>query len=308
MDAKAKIGITADSSSAIEYAPFKNNIKITRTYINFGNQHLLDGEDIKAQAFYKMLEKTDVIPTTSAPTTGEILKRLDEWNENGATDVIHFAISSGLSKYGLHIKSIIDETKEVNTNFYVFDSGTACLSEGYNAKYAEVLAEKGYSVKDILTECEHFRLNTMTYFMVGDLKYLVKNGRLSATGGAIAGLMKIKPILKLGLDGLIVPFKKVRTNKKAMDKLFDITVEQGHGHKRCVYCVHHSDRLDDAIILRNRIKETVHNAVRIDLTDVTPTIGAHIGPHLLGTTIIVLDDLKENFELEDKCDYPYKGM
>lgn len=31
-------------------------------------------------------------------------------------------------------------------------------------------------------------------------------------------------------------------------------------------------------------------------------------PHLLDTIILVIDDLKENFKLENKCDYPYKSM
>ncbi|MFA6661891.1 MAG: DegV family protein [Bacilli bacterium] len=296
-----KIGITADSSSGVEYAPFKNNVKITRTYINFPDKKLLDGVDIKAQEFYEILETTDVIPSTSAPTAGEILKKLEEWNKEGATDVIHFAISSGLSTYGLNIENIINETKTVDTAFHAFDSGTSCIAQGYNAKYAEMLAEKGYSVEEILDECTKFRDNSVIYFMVGNLKYLVKNGRLSAASGAIGSLMQIKPILRLGPpDGLIVPFKKIRTNKKAIEKMFELAHTDGRGHKKVLYAVIHSDRLEEAKTLQKRIQDNIHNAVRVDVSDITPTIGAHIGPHLLGVVVVNLDVLKEDFVLEDK--------
>lgn len=50
-----KIGITSDCSSGLEYAPFKHNIKITRTTIHFGETELVDGIDIKADEFYKKI-------------------------------------------------------------------------------------------------------------------------------------------------------------------------------------------------------------------------------------------------------------
>ncbi|MFA6661890.1 MAG: DegV family protein [Bacilli bacterium] len=304
MKENIKIGITTDSSAGIEYAPFKTNIKVTRNCIIFPNKLMLDSTDIQAKEFYSILEKNDVIPSTTAPTTCEFLKRLNEWEKEGATDVIHFSISTGLSTAGLHAKSIVDQSKEVDTRFHFFDTKTACIAQGYIAKYAEILAEKNYSVEDILAECTKFRDNSVIYFMVGSLKYLIKNGRLSASAGAIGSLMNIKPILRLGPpNGLILPYKKIRTNKKAIDKIYNLALDQGKGHKKVLYAVLHSDRLADAIELKKRMQSHMHNAIRIDVSDITPTVGAHIGPNLLGIVIINLDNLKEEFLLEDTDNY-----
>ena len=56
-----KIGITADCSSGLEYAPFEHNVKITRTTINFDGNILVDGVDVTADQFYEMLETSDIV-------------------------------------------------------------------------------------------------------------------------------------------------------------------------------------------------------------------------------------------------------
>ena len=136
-----KIGITADCSSGLEYFPHKHNVKITRTAIHFGEETLIDGVDITADGFYERLETSEIIPTTSAPTPGEILKRVEEWKAEGCTDVIHFPISFNLSAYGENLQAIGKDMFE-GINFYVFDTKTACIMEGYLAYYAEKLAKK----------------------------------------------------------------------------------------------------------------------------------------------------------------------
>lgn len=81
-----KIGITSDCSSGLEYAPFEHHIKITRTTIHFKDEELIDGIDIKAEEFYRRLKETDIVPSTSAPSLGEISKRVEELKAEGCTD------------------------------------------------------------------------------------------------------------------------------------------------------------------------------------------------------------------------------
>lgn len=74
----------------MEYAPFEHHIKITRTTIHFKDEELIDGIDIKAEEFYRRLKETDIVPSTSAPSLGEISKRVEELKAEGCTGVIHF--------------------------------------------------------------------------------------------------------------------------------------------------------------------------------------------------------------------------
>ena len=264
-----KIGITSDCSSGLEYAPFEHKVKITRTTIHFGDIELVDGIDIKADEFYQKLRSTDIVPTTSAPTLGEISNRVEEWKNEGCTDVIHFPISFGLSAYGENLINAFDEMVD-GVNLHVFNCHSACIMEGYCAHYAQILADKGYNVDEIMSECQKLADQTAAYFIVDDLKYLVKNGRLNAISGTIGSLLKIKPILKLGL---------VREDTKEA--------------KDVIYIVLHSDCETEAKELLENIKGYYTNGKRYEITTVTPTVGAHIGAGILAIAYIVLDGLKE---------------
>ncbi len=287
-----KIGITSDCSSGLEYAPFEHHVKITRTTIHFGDTELVDGIDIKADEFYKKLRSTDIVPTTSAPNLGEIASRVEEWKKEGCTDVIHFPISFGLSAYGENLLNAFDEMVE-GVNLHVFNCNTACIMEGYCAHYAQILADKGYTIDEIMSECQKLSNQTGAYFVVDDLKYLVKNGRLNAVSGAIGSLLKIKPILKLIKTGTIDVHEKVRTRTKAVDRIKDLVLEDTKDAKDVIYIVLHSDCEEDAKALVEDIKSKYLNANRFELTTVTPTVGAHIGAGVLAIAYIILDDLKE---------------
>ena len=293
---KLKIGITADSSSGIEYAPFKTNVKVTRTLITLNGKEYLDGRDINDDQFYKMIQETDSVPTTSAPETGMLLSKAEEWASEGATDVIHFAISSKLSTYCEHCGPIVQGLLDSDINYHVFDSHSATLLEGLNAHYAEILANKGYSVEEIFAECRKFSDNTEAFFVVDDLKYLVKNGRLSGAAGFIGSLVKIKPVLHLTNEGEIVTYEKIRTHSKAIERMFELLVDSAKDAKKVLYVVLHTDRYDDAVLLKEKLESTVSNAHLSYLSTITPTVGAHIGAKILGIGRVILDDLKEDFE------------
>lgn len=288
-----KIGITADCSSGIEYAPFESDVRITRTTIHFGTEELLDGVDITADAFYDKLKASEIVPSTSAPSFGEITKRAEELKEEGCTDVIHFPISFGLSEYGKNWQMTCSDLVD-GINIHIFNSNTACLMEGYQAKYASILAKKGYTVEQIFEECAKVRDNTDAYFVVDDLKYLVKNGRLSGAAGFIGGLAKIKPILNLGKEGKIITYEKVRTHPKAVNRCIELALEKAKDYKKVLYLVLHTGRLEDANRIAEEVKANATNCCHLDVTTITPTVGAHIGCGVLGIACIGLDDLKEN--------------
>lgn len=289
-----KIGITADCSSGLEYAPFKHNIKITRTTIHFGENELIDGVDITADEFYKKLEATDIVPSTSAPTPKEIIRCVEEYRNEGCTTVIHFPISFGLSAYGENLQMVSDDYVE-GVDLKVYNCNTACIMEGYTAHYAEILANKGYNVEEIFAECDKMGDNSKTYFLVDDLKYLVKNGRLNVVSGFIGGLIKIKPILQLGknVNGKIEIFEKVRTHSKALERMFEVVKEETKDAKKVIYIIQHSNRLEDAKKLVEKVNETFDNVLRVEVATVTPTVGAHIGSGVLSLGYIITDDFKE---------------
>lgn len=284
-----KIGIIADSSSGLAYAPFDHTIQITKTTIHFGNETLIDGVDILADAFYTRLETDPQIPKTSAPTIQEILDQVEILKNRGCNHVLHFPISTNLSLYGKNLKQVIEPLLE-DVELTVVDTKSATLMQGYLAYVAEKLAVKGYDVQTIVNIINNLRQHSNAYFVVDDLKYLIKNGRLSQLSGTVGMLAKIKPILQLDQTGHIVTKEKVRTHHKAIARMFDLTISEAIDAKKVVYMVLHTNRLNDALAIAEKIKEQTQNAHEVYVSTITPTVGAHIGSKILGMGYIILDD------------------
>ena len=90
------------------------------------------------------------------------------------------------------------------------------------------------------------------YFLVDTLTNLQKGGRLSNAQAMIGGLLKIKPILEFH-DGKIVAIEKIRTQKKALQKieaLLQSEFEQ-HDQKSLTVCIIHANAKEFGKIKKN---------------------------------------------------------
>lgn len=294
-----KVGIITDSGAGLQYMHFKHNIKVAKLPINFGETVLLDGKDTDAYSFYQLIETSDTIPSTSGPFPSEIINAVKECVSEGCTDVIYIPLSLGLSGYGNNLL-VTGDVYAKGANFHVFKCHTTCIMQAYLAKYAEILAEKGYSAVEILNELEKMQNNTFAYFVVDNLKYLVKNGRLSAALGFIGGIMKIKPIIFLGDEtGLLKIHEKVRTLNKALDREFKLLSDGVENAKEVIFLAQDSGRPEMGQKLVERLKEDYkEKMISVGYSPISPVIGAHSGPGLLGVGAIILDNLLEKEELK----------
>jgi len=284
-----KIGITADSSSGLEYVDFKHDVRITKTTINFKDNTLTDGIDITADSFYELLQKKDEIPSTSAPSPEEILSRIQELINEGCTDIIHFPISTGLSDYGKNLAlQLSEKVNEMGANFYVYDSKTACLMEGLTAVLASLYAKKGLNIAEIFKKLDDFRAHQFPFFVVNDLRYLIKNGRLSVLAGNIGIFLKIKPILIINAEGKIVTYEKVRTLEAAHKRMLELAIDAGNNASDVLYLSLHTARLDEAIKNKEKL-DSLSNCFKTVVSTITPTVGAHIGSGIVGVAAMILN-------------------
>lgn len=283
-----KIAIISDVNAGLDYLGYDPKIPVLRSIINFGDEHLIDGIEIKADEFYKRLQENDLIPSTSAPTVGEAMNLIDKFIEEGYTDVIMYSISYQLSSIGQMVETLIDEYKD-RIRIHVVDTKTATYLQGYIAVVAKEMADSGKSVEEILAKSNFLIENSHAYFVVDDLKYLVKNGRLSGVAGFLGGLLKIKPVLEMTKDGRIVSFEKVKTHNRAVERAIELFMNEIKDFKSVKVMVFHTTREDDAKEIVKKFKKSIKNTKDIELHMVTPAVGAHIGCGILGFGYYVLE-------------------
>lgn len=167
------------------------------------------------------------------------------------------------------------------------DSLAASLGEGLLVYHAGILQEQGEDLETVYRWLLANRSLVRQWFTVGNLQFLQKSGR---DNGRLfwAKLLGQKPILRINERGALVPAKRVRSRKRALDVLVR---EMGNSivePDRQTVFIAHGDCIEDAQYLSRRIRERVHpDECLIHFID--PVVGAHCGPDTIGVFFLGKD-------------------
>lgn len=287
-----KIGIMTDVNAGLDYVGYETNIPCLRSSINFKEGSYIDGIDIKADEFYERIKNVsskEDIPSTSAPSMQDIYNKLDNFVKEGYTDIIHFPISFQLSSTGSHVMQAYENDYKDSINLHVVDTKTAGYMQGYLAVNAKKMAEDGASVEEIIARSEFLINHSKTFFVVDDLRYLGKNGRLSNPQAVLGTVFKIKPILTINEEGKIVTFEKIKTYKKAVERAINLILEFTKDVKDVKFLLFHSIKEDTIEYMKDElIKRHPYALNNIEVHYITPAVGAHIGSGVVAVGAYIL--------------------
>ncbi len=145
----------------------------------------------------------------------------------------------------------------------------------------------GKSLKEIKQLAEGIVNRSKLFFAVDTLKYLHKGGRIGGASRYFGTALSIKPILFLNDQGKIDALEKVRTKRKATERLIQLAVEQADG-KPVMVGVLHANALEEAKNLQKQLFEQL-DCTQIEIYDLSPVIGAHVGPGTIGLAIYAME-------------------
>jgi DegV family protein with EDD domain len=280
-----KIGIVVCGNSGVDYMKLDYPVKLIRATLNLGGKEYEDYVDIQAKEFYDIVQANpDIDVSTSQTSTGKIASVYEELKEEGYTDVLVVVISSKLS--GTYQGAILAKEMVPGLNVFVIDSRSVSYGEAYLVLEAIKMIKNGSKLRDIIDRLEKIRDNIYIYVLVDTLKYLVKNGRLSAASGFLGTLLKIKPLLHVQRDGTLVPFEKIRTTSKAQQRLVEVIKSDIEG-KNVVMFIAYTNNEEKAAEIKQEIL-SFRPDITVELVPLTPVVGAHAGPGTLGVGYIVL--------------------
>jgi DegV family protein with EDD domain len=284
----AKIAISVDVNGGLDYVGYDTKIPCLRSTVNFGEEILIDGIDIRADEFYKRIMETGEIPSTSMASLGDVMDLFEKSIAEGYTDLIHFPISFALSGGGPSVLKTGEEYAD-RIRTHVVDTKTAAYLQGYMAVEAKKMVDAGATVEEILTHTDKLIQGCRAYFVVDNLSYLVKNGRLSGAAGFLGGMLKIKPVLELTREGKIVSKEKIKTHRRAIERIVEIVLDEIKDVKNVKMFVLHALREDGANEIVETLKTARPNLGDIEVHFITPAVGAHVGYGVLGIGFFILD-------------------
>jgi DegV family protein with EDD domain len=239
------------------------------------------GKNTDFKEYFNQMKKGEV-PTTQALNPFDYVTYFEPFFKKGE-DIIYVHFSHNLSGTFAHMQSAVDELKAKypERKFTEVDTLGICAQGGSLVKEAAQLHNSGVGDSDVKKFVEENRQNFAEYFIVDDLKYLKRGGRVSSVTAVVGTMLNVKPILKVDSEGRIVSVGKAIGRKKAVNELFNYFVKLQENAKEHDIIVLHADCEEDAQDLCNRIMEVLPNA-KPKIQWVGPVIGCHCGPGTLG--------------------------
>lgn len=254
----------------------KWNIHMIPLTVIFGTETYQEEVDISAEAFYEKIQ-TRELPTTSQPPIGEFVELFDKLSTD-YDQVISIHLSSGIS--GTYQGAITAGEMVEGIQVFAFDSEISCMVQGFYALEAAEMAEQGKSGEEIIARLEEVKRLVRAYFMVDDLSHLQRGGRLSGAQALIGSILQVKPLLHFE-DKKIVPFEKVRTRKKALNRVVELLAEDAATGGEYRAAIIHANREVEALEWKKELESQFPN-VEFMLSYFGPVIGTHLGEGSMG--------------------------
>ena len=275
-----KIALITDSACDLDLNTLKeNNINLLPLRIIYSNGDYRDRLEISPQEVYDNLEKE--VPKTSLPSAQETEETLNKLEEEGYTHVICISISSGLSGSFNAIRLALEDHPKLTS--FVYDSKILAYPQGEIVLEVAKLIKEGKSFEEIVKEIPEIRKRVIGYFTINTLEYLKKGGRIGRLAGTVGELLNLKPIITTDEDGVYYNVAKVRGRKQSLSKMTELLKEY-LAKGKCEVAVLHAGCEDEAIKYMNSLKDLT-NVVSIKIAEISPALGIHGGPGLIGFSV-----------------------
>ena len=280
---KEKIAIIIDSASDLPSSVAnQDNVFTVPMRLTFGTQDFLDRQNITPTEFYQKLQTTDQLPTTSAPSLGDVIERMQLAVQHGFTHAIVVTISAGLSVTNQVFDQAGTEVPELITT--VFNTKSVGIGSGLVAVAAQQLIQRGLSFTEVNQQLNQVLPTNHVFFYIPSLKYLQAGGRIGRVTGLLAGALNIKPIISCDDDGIYYPVAKGRTEKKAVLKMIQLALDTLPENGDYLIAVANGDDPQlEAKVTAHLSEETDNHFIYTG--DVSPTLGVHTGPGLVGIAV-----------------------
>ena len=270
------VHIITDSTSDIPDVMLASlPISVIPVYILMNNESYLDNVDLSREEFYQRLPEADPHPKTAAPSPGQFTRAFNEAADGGADAIFSIHISSSFSAICQSAKTAADSFTRVPV--HVIDSGNLSLAEGLIVITAARAAREGGSEAEIKALIESIIPRTYAYAKLDTIDYLLRGGRMTSIQYSVVSLLGILPILKMNNHGSRMEI--ARTKGKAFTRVLTTAME--NLPYADAFGITHAAVPDQVDELIRQLKTVIPGLPDPLVSEVTPALGAHVGPGAL---------------------------
>ncbi len=284
-DSMAEIAIITDTDSSIPFElAARYGVYQVPVTVHFGEQSYEAVYAINDADTFRWIDKEGKLPTTSAPAPGRFITAYKNAFDAGATRILCLCVSSQVSATYNAALSARDFFPD--REIHVIDSASLSMGMGYMVLAAAEAAAGGASIEQIMWLITDLRQKTHLFAALSTLKYLAMGGRVSNITAGLANLLNVKPILTIQ-DGKLDLIERVRTQKKAWERVIELSARAVGGSQIEKMCILHVNAPDMASRFEKEIRTRMECPQDILLAEVTPGLSVHSGSGMVGTVFVV---------------------
>ena len=287
----ASIKVITDSNTCLPpEIVARYQIGIVPILLIFGEETLRDGVDITAQEFYQRLRTADPLPKTSSPTPAVFFEAFQEAKVSGAEGAVVITLSGKLSMSfnAAHIAAHDIEDFPIR----IVDGRMATIAQGFVALTAAEAAAQGKGLEAVAKAAEACVPKTGFAVMLETLEYLHKGGRVPAIASLVGSAIGLNPVLSNKPDGTVGIIAPTLGRKAAINRILLEVERKRKGHQLLRLGVMHADAPEEGEALKHEISDRF-DSDEIYVVELTPVMGAHAGPGVVGVAYQV-DDLTQS--------------
>lgn len=272
------VAIVTDSSPNIPASLLEEYpIHVVPLKVIWDEKTYADGVDITIEEFYQRLGSSKTMPSTSQPSAADFVRIFRTLHEDGY-QILAILISDKLSGT---IDSALQARQEIKeAKIEIIDSKSTAMATGFQVLAAAEQARAGRS----LSECKEIALKarekTGVVFVLKTLEFLHRGGRIGGAKRFVGTLLNVKPILTLE-EGEVSSLDQVRTHSRALERIVEIIVDRTQHADQLRLATIHADNEETAKKILDNTVEKVP-ARETYLSEVSPVIGTHTGPGVVG--------------------------
>lgn len=265
----------------------KYNINIVPFYVSLDHEkYFKEIDELSVEDLTSSLVNDHIYPKTSNPPIADYIDKFKPHLEEGK-DILCFTLTekfSGSYQSAVNAASLMLE-EYPNRRIRVINSYLATGSQGLLVLQAAYMRNKGLTLDETANKAEELKQTGRIYFTVDSLDYLQKGGRIGKVSAFAGQILNIKPVIAVK-EGELIPQSKVRGSKKAIKEIIDLTLgDVNENPQDYDYCFVTSNRFDELECLQTLLMEDYSIDVPF-VTIIGATIGAHVGPSVLGICFI----------------------
>jgi len=242
------------------------------------------GQMLDHKSYYDMM-RNGAVPVTSALNEASYIEYFEPILKE--KDLLFVAFSSKLSCTLQAVYSAREKLLEKypERRFVVVDTLRISGPMTLLVLKAHEMYRAGKSIDEVADWLENNKLRAQAYFIVDDLKYLKRGGRISATAATVGTMLDLKPIISEAPDGTLTANDKIRGRKKALAFIVDKMLQFEPDPEESPVLILNADSPEDAERAKAMVEQKLPDA-KVMVENVGPVIGAHAGPGTIALCFI----------------------